>query len=359
MTRDQAKAIQTSSEVFYCTQTQVQDYPVELYNYRLASYKDFKDNNAFDLRGFTCLKDNDTWITYPVLPKFFNLNENEDWAQDKIVEPLQVAEKLDGSLIQFITLPNGNIVPKTKMSSTSEQLALVNFSPKYENFIRHCNKHSLTPYFEIVSPFNQIVIQYPTTQLVCIQIQTPTGFLIPFEMVGLTNAFDIPCAKFYNYTLAELLHLKSTATDVEGWVCTDATGKLFKVKTDWYNNLHGIVNELQEHTIVKLVLDEQIDDALSQLPLGSEKRLQIESIQTKVDHIYNSLIKDVEGLVWEYNTYYKQNRKDFALANKHLSTFPLAIRVIQDIPVTTVVKDYILSKCKSLQLAQQFLKDNQ
>ncbi len=53
LTRDYCKELTKNSEVFYCSETIKEGHEVEIYNYRLASYNDFNDNNAFELRGIT------------------------------------------------------------------------------------------------------------------------------------------------------------------------------------------------------------------------------------------------------------------------------------------------------------------
>ena len=115
---DEAVAICQRNPVFYETKHKVHGYDVSVFNYRLATYDDFRSENAFEMRGLTFVFNSDGTLykRFLGLHKFFNVNETEiTQAHDiKDYEVINVSEKLDGSLITFIELPNGEIVPKTK-----------------------------------------------------------------------------------------------------------------------------------------------------------------------------------------------------------------------------------------------------
>ena len=122
-TRDECQEIVKNSEAFYCINTNVQGFEVEVYNYRLASLDVFKEYNAFELRGLCFVKQpTGTWERNILLNKFFNLNENQDWELNNLknYKITRVQEKLDGSVIGVVKLPNGNIVAKSKMSFDNE-----------------------------------------------------------------------------------------------------------------------------------------------------------------------------------------------------------------------------------------------
>ena len=119
-TYDEAVAICRKNPVFYETRHQVNGYTVSVFNYRLATFNDFSSCNAFEMRGLTFVFNHDGTLykRFPGLHKFFNVNETET-TQLKTLENykvIDVSDKLDGSMITFIELPNGDIVPKTKNS---------------------------------------------------------------------------------------------------------------------------------------------------------------------------------------------------------------------------------------------------
>jgi hypothetical protein len=162
-------------------------------------------------------------------------------------------------------------------------------------------------------------------------------------------------------SLADLLAAKATATGIEGWVATDATGRMFKVKTDWYNTLHGTISEIREDRIVELVLNEQIDDLLSTLSIDSEKRVQVLAIQSTVDTIFNSLVVAYKDLRHKYFNEFSEDRKAFAAAHLSNPVFPLVMKTLHakftelEQVAQSTVKAYILHKCRTLQATKEFL----
>ena len=60
-TREECQELVKNTEVFYCTKRNVNGFEVELYDYRLASFGDFVNNNAFELRGLCFVNNNGTW----------------------------------------------------------------------------------------------------------------------------------------------------------------------------------------------------------------------------------------------------------------------------------------------------------
>lgn len=75
--REDCQRIVRQSDAFYCTQTEVNGYLVEIYNYRLASFTDFEDNDAYELRGLTFIynPETSTWERNILMNKFFNINQ--------------------------------------------------------------------------------------------------------------------------------------------------------------------------------------------------------------------------------------------------------------------------------------------
>jgi len=59
MTRERCLEIVEQTDAFYRVQTTVHNYKVEIYNYRLASFTDFKDYDAWELRGICFVYDDE------------------------------------------------------------------------------------------------------------------------------------------------------------------------------------------------------------------------------------------------------------------------------------------------------------
>ena len=86
--REECRQIVESTEAFVCVETEVQGFKVEMYNYRLASYTDFKEHEAWELRGLTFIYNPETeeWERHLALQKFFNCNQTIDYMYDDLID---------------------------------------------------------------------------------------------------------------------------------------------------------------------------------------------------------------------------------------------------------------------------------
>ena len=371
-TRDECQEIVKNSEAFYCINTNVQGFEVEVYNYRLASLDNFKEHNAFELRGLCFIKHPaGTWERNILLNKFFNLNENQDWELNNLknYKIIRVQEKLDGSVIGFIKLPNGNIVAKSKMSFDNEQAKMAqeiyDKSENLRNFINDCFEDDIVPIFELISPFNQVVINYSTTELRLLQMRyKETGeYVGNILMNSYIKEYNIKCSKdekLYNFD--ELLEIQETEQNIEGFVVTLENGKMFKIKTKWYFENHKIITENDtENKLIPLILEDKIDDILS-ITTG-EKKLFIENIVEIVQHKFNHLVIEYKKLRGSYYNKFNENKKEFALKYKNHELFGYvcknlntSFRDIEEIAEKSV-KEFILKKTRTLTDAREFIKN--
>ena len=274
---DEAVAICRRNPVFYETRHRVGGYDVSVFNYRLATYDDFRSENAFEMRGLTFVFNTDGTVykRFPGLHKFFNVNETEmTQAHDiKDYEVINVSNKLDGSLISFIELPDGEIVAKTKNAFDADQAVragrIYDDDPVIRAFVREQLSKGHCVFFEYTSPLNRIVIRYDVSSLSLIKIRDGlTGEYLFNESVpeGLKTAEN----ETFGFTsLDDLMKTYETLEDKEGSVITfrkpDGGQLLVKVKTADYFAKHHIMTEFiyQENVIVEMILNETIDDTLS------------------------------------------------------------------------------------------------
>lgn len=263
--------------VFYEMKHKVNGYDVSVFNYRLATYDDFRSENGFEMRGLTFVFNTDGTLykRFLGLHKFFNVNETEiTQAHDiKDYEVINVSNKLDGSLVSFIELPNGEIIAKTKNSFDCDQVtrskAIYDSSPVMQKFVRDQLDKGHCVFFEYTSPLNRIVIKYADSRLSLTKIRDGrTGEYLFDESVpeGLKTA-ENETLEFGS--LGELMTKYETMADKEGSVIVykkpDGDQLLVKVKTADYFSKHHIMTEFiyQENVIVEMILNETIDDMLS------------------------------------------------------------------------------------------------
>ena len=120
-TREQCQDIISKTEAFYCTKREVQGFEIELYDYRLASYTDYVNNNAFELRGLCFVNNNGTWERNILMNKFFNLNETQDWmlddVKDKKIEETKNMTIENPSTEQIKYIIRGGVLIKIKYTT--------------------------------------------------------------------------------------------------------------------------------------------------------------------------------------------------------------------------------------------------
>ena len=346
-----------------------------VFNYRLASYEDFKNHDARELRGLMFLKDEKfgTWETFPMLPKFWNVNENEYTLYDNIKgwEVESIANKEDGSLIAFVpSVGDESILARTKMSFDNEQAKMAQelYKEKYGKefaFVVLALYHDFDVilYFELVSPKNRIVLKYGESELRLIsgRFRKSGEILSKESLEDIHNIFQdygvpVKLAEHEeNRSLEELLEERKHIENKEGWVIKFKNGDLVKLKTEWYVREHKIRDGLNfPNAIIEMVLNETIDDLLSELEPGSEERVFVEEIVEKVDHYFNHVVKYVEEKKKEYEE--MGDRKEFALKNKDNPYFGLVMQALNK-DTEEVVKNHISRETNKKEKAEKFLEN--
>eukprot|EP01006_Ploeotia_vitrea_P016538 TRINITY_DN47248_c0_g2_i1.p1 TRINITY_DN47248_c0_g2~~TRINITY_DN47248_c0_g2_i1.p1 ORF type:complete len:439 (-),score=51.75 TRINITY_DN47248_c0_g2_i1:192-1508(-) len=339
--KTEADVIVANCRCFLCSETEVAGQDGKLYKLATYSYVGFPKVeqfrsplpdvlpgvSAFEMRGLAFVHNPETeeWKRFLALPKFFNLDENDDNLQTELAdtslwELISIQPKKDGSLVNVVVLPDGTIRCKSKMSldSTHARMAtgLVSHNADLSAFIRTCVlTHGLSPIFELVGPDNLIVVQYEVNELVLIQVRdNTTGRFLTFEEI---RTLDPPAS----LKLAEPLHheqpaepttLKQIAEDwcvsvvkEEGWVVglrnvQSGGTKLVKVKTDWYHNEHR--HQFRDTwscvAIAEAVLAGTADDTVSELrgPQRAYWKEWMEKLPNLVQQQQDKMLKNLPEL---------------------------------------------------------------
>ena len=292
-------------------------------------------------------------------------HKENSWMYDDVkdLKITRVANKDDGSAIRFLML-NGDLVAKTKFSLEAEQtqlaMSVVNANEKLKAFILKTLDMGLCALFEIVSPFNKVVLPYTETALKLLQLRVEdTMEYLNIYNHDLVKEYDILCADEEElYILDKLLDLATSVENKEGWVITFENGKMAKIKSRWYMNLHGILTDgLKEHKLINKILNEEIDDVLAFIP--------VENIEERdfIDELSAIVIKDVNHIAsYCFNTFndnFKGDKKDFAMKFKsdkhfHYMTKLFGENIYENIEKAVI--DDIIFKCRRLELAKSYLK---
>lgn len=374
-TKEECDAIVASNDAFYKADRVIEGQNVTIYDYRLASLSDFMNDEAFELRGLCFVKQSDgSWKRNILMNKFFNVNQTEGWMYDDVKdkEIVDLANKEDGSIISFVEFENGNVRAKSKTSFESDQAKMAQTvydnSIKLQDFIKRNFNANMTAIFELVSPENQIVLEYQNTELILLQIRNnETGEYIPSVDV-FSEQFNIKVAEQFPKSLMNLDDLLSRKeiddSDIEGWIVTFADGQMAKIKTDKYLQLHGLVgpDAFRENLLIETIIDGNIDDVISSLVPG-EKKNKIIDLSEKVEHKFNHLVVEFKELRGSYFNEFSENRKDFAIKHSKNPLFGYVMKTLntsfKDVEKTSEgqVAAYILKATNSLGKAKEWLTD--
>jgi RNA ligase len=303
---------------FYETKTEVDGFPVSIFNYRLAQFSDFNlplenkpEVKAFEMRGLTFVfnKDGSLYKRFVLLEKFFNLNqvENSMYSVVKDYKIRYVNNKEDGSIASFIQLPNGKIIGRSKMGFDNDQANGINKIYKtnkdVNSFVTWCLSQDIVPIFEYVAPYNRIVLRYSQEELILLRLRdNKTGKHIDIKD-HLDKIGSIKIAPFEDdHTLDDLIEKSKTEAEREGWIVQFDNDHMVKIKTDWYCQRHGLLtNDIyREHIIIGYILDDKIDDILGQIPEDEKETHE------RIQKIISIVKREINNLVSQMTSAYKE-----------------------------------------------------
>ena len=319
---------------FYETKTEVDGFPISIFNYRLAQFSDFNlplenkpEVKAFEMRGLTFVfnKDGSLYKRFVLLEKFFNLNQvpNSMYSVVKDYKIRYVNNKEDGSIASFIQLPNGKIIGRSKMGFDNDQANGINKIYKtnvdVNQFVDWALDNDIVPIFEYVAPHNRIVLRYSSEELILLLLRdNKTGKHIDIKE-HLDKIGSIKIAPFEDdNTLDDLIEKSKTEAEREGWIVQFDNDHMVKIKTDWYCQRHGLLtNDIyREHIIIGYILDDKIDDILGQIP--EDEKEAHERIQKIISIVKIEINKLVSQMTSAYNEFVKSgaNKKDYAINHR-------------------------------------------
>ena len=379
---------------FYESKMEVDGYPVSVFNYRLAQYKDFAypipekpELKGYEMRGLTFVfnEDGSLFNRYVLLEKFFNLNQVPEslYSVVKNYKIKFINNKEDGSIASFVKLPNGKIVGKSKMGFDNDQADGINkvykTNKEVKSLVDWALNNNIVPIFEYVAPNNRIVLRYPSEELILLRLRdNVTG-----KHIDIRNHLDkvgsVRVAPFEDDVrdLDHLVELTATQVDKEGSIvtCEDEHGRdfFFKLKTPWYCERHGLLTEdlYREHIIIGYILDDKIDDILGQIPEDEkEAHIRINKIITIVKKAISDKVSEIEKA---YDQFVKSgiSKKDYAInQRKNNPNFGFVMNMVKSDDLRKMSKEEILDiydnmedyekalqRCEPYEMAKMWLRD--
>lgn len=370
-TYEECLAIVKANENFFEKKTEVDGVPVSIFNYRLATLTDFlsplgesSQVQASELRGLTFVHEKET-RRFVHLHKFFNLDQTQNYMYSDVKDKsiVKISDKADGSMIRFVPIKN-KLYAKTKVTFLSDQAVwsqqLMERDAKMKEFLEEATRMGLAPILEYTSFNNQIVVQYAKAELLLLQLRDEsTGEYLDVHNHDLVKHYGIKTvAKEPMESLATLMEKKKTEEGREGWIVHLDDGQMLKIKTQWYLDRHGLLMEglVRENSIVQMILNETLDDAMSLVGEKDVRRTYSMDIQKAMAVYLERSLKEVKEMISTFNG----SRKDFALANKDHAWFGVAIKNIEskdEEKLYDAVKAVVAKKTSHLMEAKAFVKD--
>lgn len=282
---------------------------------------DFNEEICCEARGL--ILEEGTWkVVRMAFKKFFNLGESFaakiDW--DSAV----ASEKLDGSIISvFYYDGKWRIATNSTIDAFKAELNGVgpykNFGELFESVLPLStfagNRYERVCFtFELVSPYNKVVIDYPETKVYLLTARNmsfPT--LMEYDDYGAdVFARELGVARPQRYAFCDEDAYRQLVADMpeghEGIVVCDANGERVKIKTLLYFQMHKAKNNgvITLERIVDLILKNDDEEFLSYFVEYRPKFSYIRNIREKI----LSKIEEIKVLTKNYSS-----KKEIALDN--------------------------------------------
>jgi len=218
-----------------CSDVIKQDFIIDGYNISCYFHNNIDHASmlyyqAFELDGLTFVKNSSfVWDRYLMTHKLYYLNENDlvnanDLSDGQIVNATEIVE---GETFIFIKLPNGRIIPKTKMSFDDDVCSEVKRISKENRDLRilvsGCMKNNLQPIFK-----------YHNNNITLIAVRTATG-----EYADLKNV-DFNIMKSITYEIDDdqsdvqyWIEYSKQKENIIGWVLY-FNDRMIKLNTRWF-----------------------------------------------------------------------------------------------------------------------------
>lgn len=359
----------TLSEAFYADVVSMEDVHYKMYNYRLATWDDYKLPYGLEARGVMFdVTDKENPLLVSAAPrKFFNYEQGEDLSHHLFKFGLQM-EKMDGSLISTY-LHKGELYLKSKMSLMSEQSnmanAFLNTQPEFKEELKKIVNMGYTVNLELISPNNQIVVPYEKTDLIILNLRSLNNgeMMYARELTKfLQESGDFPESLKRMVPFKDLSDWKIEGEDahkafldklrqevgLEGYVIEVLAPNpyLVKVKNLDYINKHYLKDGLDnDRRLFEAIIDEETDDLRSVFVDDPLSLKRIADMENKIMPIYNGLIAKVEAFYKENQTlprkeYAVKANQDKELKKNFIVSFAMNVYLGQEPDYKTFAKKY-------------------
>lgn len=352
------KKLVETNDGFYVSIHTDKEYEYEIFLYRLASYTDFQEPDAIESRGIMF---NEGVCVCRPMEKFWNLHECSQWPEHTNTnwdEYTECEVKEDGSLISTWRDRENLLRCKSKGSLFSVQAIMaqdyLNNNKEFFECLDFFSQNLYTINLELVSPDNRIVLAYPETKLVILNIRKiKTGKYLPRDEA------IFHCAEIEKYWVEFVEDIKmedvpamsgTNGEVIEGFIYRHPiTGHTVKCKTDRYVEIHHAKDDVNNpKRLLQCVLEEGSDDLRSLFENDKLTIKYIDEFEQEVFDKYNSMVMIVEDY---FNSNKHLTQKEFAVNAQNRKTiiniyFSLAMSAFNGKHIK--YKEFMIKNRKSL-----------
>lgn len=210
--------------------------------------------------------------------KFFNVGERVETQANAIDISREhvIMEKMDGSMIRPI-LVDGYLRLATKMGVTNVAMQAEEWLASQDVYRKEWMwqqiQNGITPIFEWVSPFNQIVLAYEEADLVYLGSRNNvTGDYFNQGFAPFTH-----CRRYGSMdgNIVDYIDRQRGKEGREGDIIRFSDGHMLKIKSDWYVRIHKTLDRITfDRNIVDLIINEEVDDVIPMLPTAQVNRIR-------------------------------------------------------------------------------------
>lgn len=327
-----------------------------VFSYHYASYTDWLLPSALESRGIMFELDDENQpirIMARPMEKFFNLNETP-FTMDLDLNDLEYAmAKEDGSLISTYA-DQGILFTKSKTSITStqaiesKQLLLDGDYKDLHDRVLELTLDGFTCNFEYVSPNNRIVLAYDKKNLVLLNVrENDTGAYVP---IGELKADPVLRKYLVENHVTEsegepedMIAKIRGMVGIEGFVFQHGSGIKFKLKTEWYSNLHRMKDTLNNNEALFMTVVAGGSDDIKSLYTDDWSKTKIETFEI----IFLDWLKLNSAYVFDlYKSLLGSDRKTFAIsaqtklkADGKLELFGVLMEMYKGVDETTTMNN--------------------
>ena len=267
---------------------------------------DFNEEICKEARGLILDSQDDFRVVRYAFKKFFNIDEgfaaHIDW------DTAVASEKIDGSIMSvWYARGKWHLSTNGTIDAFKAELGGVgpykNFGELFESVLPLSNfascKHNFCFTFELVSPYNKVVIDYPETKVYILSIRNLNTFkeVDDLDMRDFSNYMAVERPQVYNLNNeADYRKLVEQMPEGhEGIVVRDANGERVKIKTLLYFEMHKAKNNgvITLERIVDLIRANDHYEFLSYFPEYTDIFTHVKQQVDRTEGIKAKITQDV------------------------------------------------------------------